>query len=373
MSNHDSAPSLELRVLEGAQRGARAPLNAGVSCVLATVADNDGAGADIVLREEQGAPARVRITKQADVPQAQLEVLHGEVQLGGAVLATGTQSAWPMYAPLQIGRAIVAFGLARLETWPAASDEGHAADAEPTPAQPPEPSAPLSRRAEVWLATTGVIVLLICGGAFWTAHLAAAPRVEDTAPPSLSEALKASEFSALETAVRKDGQSEIRGRLRTAQQRARLDAWLAERQHTPAVDVQVDESLVRDVTETFRINGVSVQAQVAGTGVVTVEAAERDADRLARAEEVVRRDVRGLTKLTVANVIEPLPKPMPRVADDPGKRIASLVPGEPAYIVTADGSRYFVGAVLPTGHRITQIAAQSVTLEFDGQRSTLNF
>ena len=60
-------------------------------------------------------------------------------------------------------------------------------------------------------------------------------------------------------------------------------------------------------------------------------------------------------------------------SDDPGKRIASVVPGDPAYLVTADGARYFVGAMLPTGHRITRIDGQHVTLERGGEESTLNF
>jgi type III secretion protein D len=59
--------------------------------------------------------------------------------------------------------------------------------------------------------------------------------------------------------------------------------------------------------------------------------------------------------------------------DDPGKRIASLVQGDPAYVVTADGARYFVGSMLPSGHRITAVDTQSVTLERDGRQSTLNF
>ncbi len=64
--------------------------------------------------------------------------------------------------------------------------------------------------------------------------------------------------------------------------------------------------------------------------------------------------------------------PPPPVVDDPGKRIASIVPGNPAYIVTADGARYFVGAMLPTGHRITAIAGQRVSLERDGEAIALN-
>ena len=61
------------------------------------------------------------------------------------------------------------------------------------------------------------------------------------------------------------------------------------------------------------------------------------------------------------------------VTDDPNKRIASLVPGEPAYVVTVDGARYFIGAMLPSGWRLAQVARQSVTLERDGRQTTLQF
>ena len=52
--------------------------------------------------------------------------------------------------------------------------------------------------------------------------------------------------------------------------------------------------------------------------------------------------------------------------------IASVVPGNPAYLVTADGARYFVGAMLPTGHRITAISGQRVWLERNGEKTALN-
>jgi type III secretion protein D len=373
VATRDSLQSLELRVFEGPQSGAKAPLAAGAGFVLAANPFGHAEGADVVLREEGVAPARVRVT--VDMHDALLEVLEGEVHIGDKVLAAGTQAPWAMHAPLKIGRSVVAFGRSALANWPG-SRTGSAAqpDAEnsTTPAAR-KPRTPLGRRPEVWLAAMGGAVLLICGAAFGTAQLAAAPRTDSVAAPSLATALKASEFSTLQIGARKDGQPELRGRLETLEQRARLDTWLAARQFTPVVDVQVDEVLVRDVTETFRVNGVSVQAQVLGAGTVAAEAAERDPDRLARAEEVVRRDVRGLTKLAVRNTAQPPRKPLPPTTDDPGKRIASLVPGDPAYLVTADGSRYFVGSMLPSGFRIAEIAANSVTLEHDGEQTTLNF
>src|SRR5512143_2201034 len=93
----DSAPSnahaIELRVFEGPQSGARAPLAAGNGFVLA--ANQGGAeDADVVLRDEGGA-ARVRVT--LDMHDALLEVLEGEVHLGDKKLAAGEQAPWSMH------------------------------------------------------------------------------------------------------------------------------------------------------------------------------------------------------------------------------------------------------------------------------------
>ena len=366
------AHSLELRVFEGPQHGAKAPLAAGAGFVLAASPNGHAEGADVVLREE-GAPARVRVT--VDMHDALLEVLEGEVHLGDKVLAAGTQAPWAMHAPLKIGRSVVAFGRATQPKWPGvATGTADAAAENPTViTATPKARTPLSRRPEVWLAAMGGLVLLICGAAFGMARLTAAPVTENVQAPSLSVALKGSEFSTLQSATRKDGRLELRGRLETEEQRARLDKWLADHQFAPAIDVQVDETLTRNVTETFRVNGVAVQAHVVGTGIVAAEAAEGDPERLARAEETVRRDVHGLTKLAVTNSVRPAKKPLPPMTDDPGKRIASIVQGDPAYIVTADGSRYFVGSMLPSGHKVAEIGANSVTLENDGELTTLNF
>ena len=81
----------------------------------------------------------------------------------------------------------------------------------------------------------------------------------------------------------------------------------------------------------------------------------------------------GLVKLVSVNDAPPAAAKASPVAADPGKRVAAIVPGDPAYVVTADGTRYFTGAVLPTGHRIQAIQANLVQLERDGQISQLTF
>jgi type III secretion protein D len=186
--------------------------------------------------------------------------------------------------------------------------------------------------------------------------------------------LQAGEFAALGPRLLPDGRIGLSGRLGTLAQRARLDDWLTAHHARAAVDVAVDEAIARELTEVFRVNGVAVQLHAAGGGRFVAEAAEADAARLARAEEVARRDVRGVQALSVRNTAAPPPAPPPTpLPDDPGKRIASIVPGETPFVVTADGARYFVGATLPSGHRIAGVAPHALTLERDGQRSTLNF
>lgn len=373
----DTLHALELRVVEGPQAGARAPLAAGTGFVIAT-AGSGGADADIILRDAGAAPARVRVTPE--LGHAPLEVLEGEVRLGGQLLCAGARAAWARHAPLAIGASVVAFGLACEDLWPSGVP---AAGAQEPPGEFETPAGagaaraarrPLRRRAEVWLAATGAGVLFACAGTLWMAHVAAAPQaLQEVANAPLDAALAGSEFAALKLTARPDGRLALRGRLATMAERARLDLWLAAQHATPVLDVVVDEAVAREVAEVFRVQGVAVQARVAGPGHIVAEAAEADAARLARAEDAARRDVRGLDRFDLRNSVQPPPAPVAPVADDPNKRIASLVPGDPAYVVTADGARYFVGAMLPSGWRLAQVAGQSVTLERDGQLTRLQF
>jgi type III secretion protein D len=282
--------------------------------------------------------------------------------------------------PLKIGSSVVAFGRACIDDWKAGTPVPGLVDASPSPGaadRVPEVAKSMTRRAEFWLACMGAGVLVACAGALGMARVAAAPapRGQVNEAVSLAQALRSSEFNSLEVGRAADGTIALRGRLATQGQRAKLDAWLAARPASAPVvaEVWVDEAVAHDVTEVFRVNGIAVRTQMAGPGRIAAEAAEPDADKLNRAAEVVRRDVRGLQALDVRNTAKPALPPAPPVADDPGKRIASLVPGDLAYIVTADGSRYFIGALLPSGHRITEIAKTSVTLVLHGQQSTLNF
>lgn len=53
--------------------------------------------------------------------------------------------------------------------------------------------------------------------------------------------------------------------------------------------------------------------------------------------------------------------------------MASVVSSDQPYVVTLDGTRYFLGALLPTGHRIVAISGSQVQLEREGESTALVF
>jgi type III secretion protein D len=166
----------------------------------------------------------------------------------------------------------------------------------------------------------------------------------------------------------------VRGEVATNAQRESLQRTLAQAGLADVpVEVVTGEQVVDAVADVYRVQGVAARAQWDGGGQVTVQAHEADAAALARAGQTARRDVAGLRELVVRNE-PPAPAPQDRpVADDPGKRVAAIVPGDSPYVATADGTRYFIGALLPTGHRVEAIEPHRVVLSRDGRESELDF
>ena len=57
----------------------------------------------------------------------------------------------------------------------------------------------------------------------------------------------------------------------------------------------------------------------------------------------------------------------------PGKRLTTIVDGTTAYIATEDGSRYFVGSVLPGGSQIRVISDAGVQVDTNGTLTWMRF
>jgi len=376
-----SPTGIEIRVLKGHQAGARQAWD-GQSLTVQTETgmgagngEDPDAFADIVLFDTVKPPVRLRV--HGPVLAARIELLSGRAKLGELSLASGQSAAWHPYQALVLGSSVLAFGEKSKSDWshePASlastdetnqmlSDTGESDDAHPA----------LLQRIGVWPLAAGMVVAAISAVAFGVIKPSISPAASTASldQKTFASALSESPFAHLRTKTLPDGKQELSGRLGTLAQKRQLDAWLSQQDDSVRQEIDVDEALVRDVAEVYRLNGVTVQASSRGPGAVLAEVKEPNKQKFEAASEAVRRDVRGLHELITRNTAKPAPPKMPKVPDDPNKRIVSLVPGALGYLITADGSRYFIGAMLPTGYRVTRIRSTSVLLERDGHQMRL--
>lgn len=357
----------ELRVLSGEQRGASSVVRPGE-----TLRIGRGWSNDVVL---QGAgDSAARLSLQDDGTLA-LDADGGDCAVGDAPLPSGAPAAVALYTPFSVGATRMAVGRIGAPQWAALFDDAAPAPADAAdqaievgaPAQPPR-RAGWARR----LFAGGAALVGVSAGAL---TLAWAMGPGALSPQDQEQHLRATlahlGFGALHVAHR-DGQLQVTGHLDSQAQRTRLEQALAG-QSPARLAVWINEQVVAGVADVYRLNGISAEVRAGGPGVVHVATREADTERLQRVQAKARRDVPGLHQLVAANDVPPAAPRPEAVISDPGKRVAAIVPGDPAYVVTADGTRYFEGAMLPTGHRILAILSDRVQIERDGAASTLNF
>jgi type III secretion protein D len=347
---------LELRVLQGEQRGACVPLAAD-----AVVSVSGQPGSDIVLRD---------VADAALVFELRLHDKGIEVKT-----ADGKKHQHPWLRPLELGGAVVAVGPVGDTRWAAllgggASDP--AATAEPDVAELP----PRGSGAKLWARRLVFSGAALAGASLSMIALAVviAPREPGVAEQAhrAQALLRSAGLTAVSVAA-ENNEIVVSGYLDTLAQRTKAEQLLAQHGLQARMGAWVNETVTLAVRDVYRVQGVQADVQSTGPGAVRVRTTLANPAALADIEKTVRRDVQGLSKLEASN--EPPPRtasPVPAL-DDPGKRVASIVAGDDPYVVTIDGNRYFVGAMLPTGHRILGIDGSKVQLEREGVLSAVAF
>ncbi len=368
--------SYELHVLEGRQRGARAQVPAERALSIGAALDSD-----IVLRGADVAERCARFTVHGD--HWIVDVLHGELRADGKTIAAGQTATLPLGTALSIGDSQVAV---RRVVTPRADDEP--VDDEPVPL-PPADDAPAShptvaaspamRRQHLqrWgrrLAAAGGGVAAVCVGMLAFAYsIQPAPQNAGQRAQQLQSQLHGAGLAGLTVRVDEAGQTLlVQGSVASAAERARGQALLQQSVLPAQWQAWVGDETAEQVRDVFRTHGISAKVQALSPGVLRVATSVADPSTLEPVRAAAQRDVPGLQKLEMANTLPP-PDTRGVPLNDPGKRVASIVPGDPPYVVTADGTRYFKGAMLPTGHRISAIDKQQVLLEINGVLTPLPF
>ena len=385
-----SAALLTLRVVDGLQAGAGVTLARGTR--LRIGGPGGEAGDDIVLRDPDAGEARVELVRDAS-GALELRSLGGEVAAGGAALASGTARALAPDATFRVGGITCALAEAALPVPLDAGSRGAAGDAEageetgheapdtsrardlstrrtsaPAPAAPRRISA-LARVGRVGAVAAAAAALAL--GWFWHDGAFAPPPAETVTVESV---LEGTPFAALPI-ERRDGAVLIGGHVGSRAQAVELGALLRRADEAVINRVESDEALADKVATVLRVNGIEAEVSEARDGEVRVTTAIADAAVLEGLEALVRADVPALSALAIDNTppLDAAPDAAPVVPPDPGKRVAMVVSADPAHVLTEDQSRYFVGSLLPSGHRIAAIESGRVSLVKGGITTELEF
>ncbi len=166
----------------------------------------------------------------------------------------------------------------------------------------------------------------------------------------------------------------ITGMVDTREQKNQLLGIASETDTVVTLDLQVNDELIESIEDIYRVNGIKAKAQVLEPGRVRVNTKTNDVDKLDLVELSATQDIPSLQQLEVIN--EPpgtIMEPAKPVRQDPDKRVTLIAAGTNAYIMTQDQSRYFVGALLPSGHLVESIENGIVIVSRGGMKETLKY
>ncbi len=381
--------SYELQVLEGAQQGACTPLPEGLAVTISGAIDSD-----VVLRGDDLAERRISVTAQAD--SLRVQVLQGEAQVDGRSLAAGQALTVALASVVVLGgtrigvvrvagagasagaSAVASDGAAEVASAGAALPRSIDAAALPAASAATALAAAVqSPSARTWsrrLVGSGAALAAVSIGVLAFAYTAVpvAPNAQQRASHA-EGLLHDAGLKRLSVRAAEGGELRVDGYLETTAQRAQAERLLAGEHVDARWQVWVDEQVSNAVQDVYRVNGASARVESLGAGAVRVSTSVADPATLEAIRNLAKRDVPGLTTIEVRNTAPPQRPGATPVLDDPGKRISSIVAGDPPYVVTSDGTRYFEGALLPTGHRIAGIEEHQVVLELGGVRTPLVF
>lgn len=119
-------------------------------------------------------------------------------------------------------------------------------------------------------------------------------------------------------------------------------------------------NLARQVSEVFRLSGLSVKATAVSEGVIEVSGVFSDPSG---PESIVHsralRDIKALRQVRVVNLLGRAE------SDESDRKIVRLTAGLEPYFVTANGARYYLGARLKSGYTVIAIVKEHIRLVSD--------
>lgn len=365
---------LVVRVLTGTRAGAEAALPSNGRATIGHEYWHD-----VVIREAATRGCALEIAL-GDDGVAQLTLLEGSAVLLGSALQAGDTAVLPPFVPVTIGGVAVAFGSAVSERWDEAGTIAASGQVFET-----ANAGSASSLAAVWRDATGarlgrslrptaiagivggLLLLLFAGPAIEALQIGGSP-AERT-----ERAIAVAGYGSVKVREATDGTLQLSGYVASDADRQRIRALVEAKAMRATLSIETGEESARGVADVARLNGVEARARPIRAGVVELTTAPLDPAARDKVAALIRRDVPSLQRLIYRYDPSMAGESEVKTIADATKRVSTVVAGDPAYIITVDGARYFPGAMMPSGHRLIAIQEQTVVLERNGNRLRLRF
>lgn len=357
-----------LKILSGRLSGKAFPLDGRERLSI-----GHGLGNDVVLR---GAGTRDCAVEMSLTPDAaQLRVLQGQVELLGRTLTAGEQAVLPAYLPIRIGEYLVAHGAPVSPRW---ADAGAIADmpvgSAVGPLQAPrivdrlldmgrEHLGRIDRHSARLAMAAGCVCLLGLAAAQPLGTLVSGGKGDRTA---LQREVRQAGFPAVKVNSAPDGSLAVTGVVRDEDELGRLRALAVQSGEGVIVDAQTGPALADAATDLLQTKGVAARVTPAQPGALVVSAGYMPQDKQQELSAELKKDLPAVSAVGFKVDDSLDASPLQAFFTQSGAGLATIVT-DPPHILTADGSRWFPGSTLPTGHKLLAVAPEGVTFEKDGR------
>jgi hypothetical protein len=392
------ASQLVLRVLDGRQAGAEYRLGNAM-----VVSIGYAFGHDIVLRAPTTQGVSLTIETGGAVPL--LRVVQGTVMMLARPVGAGECAQLPLYVPVSMGALNFAIGDPESDRWIEANTLSDApvltsgaqvenagqADEARVPIiagtadlqrkfnggvqffqhrfRPIANAVAMERRWPVYAIIVATLLLAI---------LLYGPTnrfISDSfsSPVAAEKMLKESGFADVTVSKNSDGRLLVKGLVRNDAQLVKIRNLIADQLSGAVIDVNTMDGVAAGISDMLAAQGIDAEARPGRGRTLKIDSEYLPGDRQDEIAAQIRKDVPMLQRIfftTNPNRGEPVLQYF-FASDTYG--IASFVDGDPAYISTADGTKWFKGAAVPTGHVIIDIGNGRVRFEREGKIEELSF
>lgn len=364
---------IEIVILQGPQAGARTRIKQDQSIEI-----GDSFSGDIILSDPNLNGSRLLLL--VSPRGATFEVLEGEVECAGKKCYQGQQATLAPYQPITMGGTKFSFGAANSYLWQdlLANSIEPGKEVKAMDMDSALPSQVQQNNTPFWLSVGAIVSVCLLVGALMTGLLYAYQKDTtvlsmDQQRDHLQQQLADVGFGDLVVTINSNNVLEIEGYLPASKEYVELEKTLEQSQFFANVNVAIGEQIASRVEDVYRVNGIEAITSAQSEGVVLVKTQENDAEKLLRVQQTALNDIAYLNDIIPENTIKDMNLDKNGAKHLSGKRISMIVPGASPYIVTTDKSRYYLGAFLPSGHKITEITEDSVLLIKGDTVTSLNF